>query len=100
MHNISRMAMPLLLIAASALMTSGCSENKFTVGECVITTTGITNDDMKKTDCKKTTMDEKLDGNSVYRISKVVAYEARCPQSTDITFNYEPHDATYCLSEY
>jgi hypothetical protein len=41
---------------------------------------------MKKTDCKKTSMDEKLDGKSVYRITKIVAYQARCPQSTDITF--------------
>lgn len=100
MHTISRIVTPLLLIAATGLMTSGCSADKFAVGDCVTTTTGITNDDMKKSSCKKTTMEEKLDGKTVYRITKVVAYQSRCPQSAAITFNYEPHDATYCLTEY
>lgn len=87
-------------VACLGLATTGCSDSKFAVGECVKTRNGITNDDMKKADCKKSSLQDQLDGEGVYKISSIVDLNKRCPRSTEITFNYEPHDATYCLNSY
>jgi hypothetical protein len=93
MLAIVSVSMPLLVV-------SGCSADKFRLGECVIVKNGITNDDMKKAACEKTSIQEQLDGKTVYRVTSVIDYEKSCPRSTDVTFNYESHDATYCLIQY
>lgn len=99
-NKISRIAAALVVAVASLLTISGCSDDKFNVGDCVIAKRGFRNDKMEKTDCRKTTMQEKLDDKGVYRISKIVPLRSGCPRGTDITFNHEPRNATYCLNEY
>ena len=87
-------------LCAVGLFLSACGQEGFEVGDCVTVSNGLRNDNMQKVECRKTTLDEKLDGDSVYRISSIIDYEARCSPPSAITFDHEPLDATFCLTEY
>ena len=98
--SVARIALLSTVVALSALGIAGCGDDKLAVGKCVILEDGVLNDDLTETNCEKTSAKDKLDGKSIYRIVSVIEYEAKCPRSTDVTFDHEPHDATYCLDAY
>lgn len=100
MNTLYRNMIALCLVAGSVLSLSGCGQQTFSVGECVTARLGVFNDRMAKSDCRKTTVQEKLDDKSVYRVSSVIDHGERCPRGTHVTFKHEPHDVTYCLVEY
>lgn len=98
-HCVRGMGASLAIVASAALL-SACGEDKFDAGQCVTIKDGITNDDLEDATCRESSPAEQLDGDGIYQVSQVVEFESSCPRATDVTFNHEPDDATYCLNTY
>lgn len=88
------------VVGIGAAIIAAVSGPNFAVGDCVLVTSGLLNDDMEKTSCRSTTMRERLDGEGVYKIVDIRPYLSSCHGRYDVTFNHEPDDRTYCLTEY
>jgi hypothetical protein len=90
----------LLSISASILSTAGCSGQEFHVGDCVTATRGFKSDHMDKTECRRTTIQDKFDDKEVYQITRILDLGQRCPPSGTTEFNDHPANVTYCLTVY
>ena len=88
---------------AGALVVSGCGlldEDAFEVGDCLKARSGVTNDDLSRSDsCSESGITENI-AESLYRVQVVLdGSDASCPDlgTFVVEFSHEPHGKTYCL---
>jgi hypothetical protein len=97
----------LVFVVVVVKIVNGLIDPKFDVGDCVIPKISIgQGHDLKKAECRSTrdgtpqwVSPDFRPGDTVYRITKIVDLNGTCPRGTDLTFNHEPHDVTYCLDQ-